>query len=361
MAAGDLTGPGSSLSIDELVALGDEIAALARVGIPLEAGLAQLGSESSGGLRRRLGAVAESLARGEPIDRALADPQVGFSALAQGVVAAGVRSNRLPQALEGLVNSARLRAELRRLTGLALVYPLSLVLVGYAAIVLNLFAVAPRMVDSFYEIHAQPPFWLLQLERIRGLPLWLWSVPPVVAVVLVAWWWIVTGRARSVEPAWSQRLLGAIPGVRRLLRDSDAAAFADLTALLLESGTPLDEAVRLAGRASSNRKVSTAAEELAGELQRGESLSSATAASALPPLLSWLMTVGEARGELSGSLRQAAQHYADQARRRADLLEVMLPLGVVLFVGGTAVLTSALLLFVPWFVLLKQIAEAAYK
>ena len=48
----------SALSLDNLIALSDEIAALARAGVPLERGLAELGREMPG----RLGRFAAELA-----------------------------------------------------------------------------------------------------------------------------------------------------------------------------------------------------------------------------------------------------------------------------------------------------------
>ncbi len=207
MAAGELAASPAALSIDQLVALGEEIAALARAGVPLESGLAEIGREMPGGLRERFAGVADSLVRGESIDRALADPRIGFSPVAQGVIAAGMRSNRLAAAIEGLVNSARLRADLRRLTGLALIYPLALVLVAYGLLWLNLFHIAPEIVESYYEVGSPPPGWLVQLERLRAIPAWLCCIPPVALVAVVGWCWVQTGKVGVVEPGWSRKLL----------------------------------------------------------------------------------------------------------------------------------------------------------
>jgi general secretion pathway protein F len=48
---------GHTLSLEQLIALGEEIAALARAGVPLDEGLAELGRELPG----RLGKVARQM------------------------------------------------------------------------------------------------------------------------------------------------------------------------------------------------------------------------------------------------------------------------------------------------------------
>ena len=64
-----------TVTLDELIALNDEIAALVRVGVPLELGLRQLG----GDLPARMGRLAKDLAqrmeaRGKPYRGRRAEP-----------------------------------------------------------------------------------------------------------------------------------------------------------------------------------------------------------------------------------------------------------------------------------------------
>lgn len=360
MAAGGQSPAHAALSLDELVALGEELAALTRAGVPLESGLASLApSDAPRGWERRSGILRERLERGESLEQAVADPAVGFGPLGQRVIRAGLRANRLAPAIEGLIRSARLRAELRQLSALALLYPTALLLVAYGVLLLMVLVATPQFVDSYFEIGIEPPGWLVALERLGRLPAWGWWIFPALVVGLAVGWWIETNRGRMLGPGWSRHLLGIVPGVRSLLRDAETAAFADLTALLLESGVVLDEALHLAGGASGNLRMAAAAEQVAAAVQRGEPLAAAAGGVGFPPLVRWLMTAGQARGALSVALREAAVYYSDLSRRRADWLESTLPMLAALVVGGTAVVVCALFLFVPWVTLLRRIAEGA--
>ena len=102
MAEGD-SGPSGAgrISIDELAALNDEIAALVRAGVPLDRGLLGAGTDLPGGLRRITTALGKRLSRGESLPEALEAESRSIPPLYRAVVEAGARSGRLAVALEG--------------------------------------------------------------------------------------------------------------------------------------------------------------------------------------------------------------------------------------------------------------------
>src|SRR5882672_11228734 len=100
------TSAANNLSLDDLIALTDEMSALVRAGVPLERGLAH----ASADLSRHSGKVAADLSArmqaGESLPRALADFPKTFSPVFRAVVDAGLRTGRLPAALEGLAKTS---------------------------------------------------------------------------------------------------------------------------------------------------------------------------------------------------------------------------------------------------------------
>ena len=62
------------ITLDQLVALNDEMAALVRAGVPLDRGLQGLGEDLPGRLGRFARQLAERLSHGEALSDALADP-----------------------------------------------------------------------------------------------------------------------------------------------------------------------------------------------------------------------------------------------------------------------------------------------
>src|SRR5688572_24004919 len=98
----DTSSNAPAVSLDELLALNDEIAALLRAGVPLERGLSQFGRDASGRRGELARDLAERLEKGESLPQAIAASKQQFPPLYAAVVQAGLKSGRLAVALEGL-------------------------------------------------------------------------------------------------------------------------------------------------------------------------------------------------------------------------------------------------------------------
>jgi len=141
-----------TVRLDDLIALNDEIAALARVGLPLERGLVQLGRDLPGELGRITAALGERMSRGESLPQALDAEGERIPKLYRAVVATGVRAGRLPVALEAVANYARSYAESRRAIGLALWYPLIVLTLAVVLFALVVARVLPRFLALFESL-----------------------------------------------------------------------------------------------------------------------------------------------------------------------------------------------------------------
>jgi type II secretory pathway component PulF len=93
------------------------------------------------------------------------------------------------------------------------------------------------------------------------------------------------------------------------------------------------------------------------DLCEGKSLGDALRGRHLvPELISWMTGLGERRGKLGESLRQAAQVYRRQAEVRASMLRSVLPPFVVLGTGAILVGFFALSMFMPLIQLLTALS-----
>src|SRR5204862_8220654 len=102
MSQGELEArPPSAITIDQLLALNEEIAALVRAGIPLDRGLLEAGRDVRGRLGRIAGALGRRLGRGESLVEALHAEERAIPPLYRAGVEAGARAGRLPVALDG--------------------------------------------------------------------------------------------------------------------------------------------------------------------------------------------------------------------------------------------------------------------
>ena len=336
------------MTLDHLIALNDEIAALVRAGVPLERGLADAGSEVGGRLGALERAVAERAGRGEPLGEALRGASVGLPELYRAIVEAGVRSGHLARALEGLATHARGVSEARRDIGQALLYPVMVLALAYTLFVGFVVAVIPRFRDAFTML-GLPRFVAIDgLARLGETAQWWGAIVPLLLVGLVGAW-VVSGWSRALDAGLVGRLVGWFPGVRSMLAQIRNGNFADLLALLVEHDVPLTEAIPLAADASGDRRFRQSAGHLADTLARGgvEPVPAEADSAGLPPLLVWLLRAETPRARLAPALRHAGATYRRRALWRAGVLRSVLPVLALLLIGAGAVLAYGLLLFVP--------------
>lgn len=338
-----------AVKLDQLIALNDEMAALVRAGVPLEAGLTSVGEEMPGELGRLASFLGERLSAGESLPQILERHEGRFPPLWRAVVLAGLRCGRLSAALEAMATTGRRMAEVRRAVGLALLYPAIIATLAYACFLFLVLHLAPVTLAAYEGLTWKSEPFLANLTWLgRGVVWWGVLVPLAVVVAGGIGWRQFS--ASLLHPASS-----AGGGSRRhrrrrphVLRDSRTATFAENLALLIEHETPLPEALVLAADASGDRAAAGAAEGLAARLRAGETVApDDEALSAFPPLLGWLMAVGGEPATLSQSLSEMADRYRDRALRSAQWLTVYLPIAITAVVGGTITLLQALAVFVP--------------
>jgi type II secretory pathway component PulF len=348
---------GSPVTLDQLIALNDEMAALVRAGVPLERGLIRAGND----LRGRLGAIARDLGdrmgQGDRLPEALTRSGYAIPDLYRAIVEAGLRSGRLASALEGMATVSRGYADARRSVGLALLYPLMVVMLAYGLGLAFILFIAPRFALAFQSLGVRPMGFLEALARSGDTAMYWGPIVPIV-LFLLALRWVWSGRSMALDAgpfgSWTTR----IPLVGGMIAGFRNANFADLLALMIEHQVPLDEAIRLAAEASGDRALRQSAETLSASLRRGERTDSGGVAGigTFPPLLTWLLTAGHRQGDLASALRHAATTYRRRAEARADLIRAALPTTLMLVIGAGTVLLYGFLLFVPMTTLYDELA-----
>ncbi len=352
--------PGSQgtapVTLEQWIALNDEIAALVRVGVPLEEGLRQLACDMPGRSGKVAAMVAEGIERGESLPQVLAAHPGLFPPLYRAVVEAGLKMGRLAGALESLAQAARRLAETRRMVAVSFLYPVLVFVLAWGLFLLFTLALSDRFL-GFVEQTALPgPMLLLAKAVLTRLVAWrhtahLWGpAVPLALLIVVGFWWVRSARATLIEPRATDRFLGWLPWVGRTVASLRAACMADVLGMLLEHGVPLDAALVTAAEAVGGPRQAPAIRQLAEALRRGEPLERHLArAGAFPPLMRWLMVAGYRRGSMAASLRRAAETYHSRARLQGEAARVFLPVFLTLAIGFSVTALYGLLVFGAWF------------
>ena len=157
-----LAAPGpAATALADFITLNEEIAAIVRARLPLESHLSRLGRELPG----RAGALAEQIGRrmesGESLAEAMDAECQSLPPAYRAAILAGMHSGELGAALESLVDSATRLDQMRRVTGIAILYPLTILVVACV-----LLAVIISQVIPTFEWLNQPHFGVFRHWRI---------------------------------------------------------------------------------------------------------------------------------------------------------------------------------------------------
>jgi type II secretory pathway component PulF len=351
--------PPGPITLDQLLALNDEIAALVRAGVPLERGLQVAGRDLRGRLGRVSSALGERLNRGESLSDALQSEEESVPPLYRAVVQAGARSGRLAVALEGLAEYVRGYSEARAAIGLALWYPLLVLALAYGLLVGLVSLAVPRYVSAFEALDVPAPAVLRLLSKIGETVHYWWPIGPILLFILLIAWIRSGTAARFQSPSWAW--LRIFPWMKSILANYETASFSDLLALLLEHNVAYPTALVLAAESTGNRKLTEGAHRLAEGISRGEPMATAMAdldRRAFLPMLRWVLASGQEQGSMVNSLHSLAQTYRKRARFQAEKLSIFLPVILMLVVGASAALLYALALFIPLVDLLHGLTSA---
>lgn len=344
------------MTLDHLIALCDEMAALARAGVPLDRGLRDLARELPGKLGRTSGKIASELERGQDLAGYLRNHAGEFPPAFAAVVESGLRVGRLPAALEDLAKSARRLATFKRALLAAWGYPLMVMATAFCLFLFMLAGPIPVLIHAYQDVARSNNPLMDALATLRATAGWWGMLVPVLALCYLgfAWWRVHAADLTGSGLRWWS--LGIAAPLVRLRRGMQLADFTHLLALLIEHLVPLPEALRLATHGSGSG-LKASARRLADQLERGEAARERLIG--VPPVLSWLLAHPPPAGELAPALRLLAEGYAAEVDRERDILSWYGPVVLTSLVGGATVLVYCVLVAGPWLSVLYAYIEQA--
>lgn len=336
------------LSSADLAVVTRQFATLVASGLTVEEALRALVAQSEGArLRRILSGVRALVMEGASLTEAIGAYPEAFPGIYRASVMAGEQSGRLGEVLERLAAYIEAREVLRQRVGLALVYPVILVVVAFA-IVMFLFAyVMPKVIRVFEDTGQALPLltrvFVALTDAVQQYGLWAALALALGGAGLAAWLRLPGPRLRF------HALLLRLPGIRRLSRGLNTARMARTLAIMVGSGVPLLNAMQAAGEVLGNLVLRRALEAAAMEVREGVSLHRALARSGqFPPILVQMVASGEASGQLGEMLEKAAvTHEREMEARVGVLVGLFEPMMILLM--GAIVLLIVLAILLPIF------------
>jgi general secretion pathway protein F len=345
------------ISLEDLIALNEEIAALVRVGIPLEVGLGD-----ARGTPKNLLAITNRLRvemeRGCSLPEALRTCGAELPPSYLAMVEAGLKSNRLSDALVSAAAFGRSLLEMQQSVRSALIYPILVLCVAYGFFILLLGDLVPRMIHILAQTRATPDILVRGLQFLSQTVAYWGPTVPACALLAAIWMGLVPLAAQQ-RPAVMLGRLRYLPWIGRMVSDVQSASFCHLLGLLVDREVPLPEALELAGSASTDQTLARECRQIAKDLRQGLPLNQALKSSRrLPAFTRWMLAAGQTQGALPSVMATLGDVYRLRAGSRIELFRMTAPLILTVVLGGGAVTAYALLLFVPMRNLLLELTKS---
>lgn len=334
------------LSLDQKTLFTRQLATLIAAGLPLENALETLGKQAETDKQRSvLLGLRTRVREGHSLADSLKNWPGSFEDLYVALVAAGEKAGRLDQVLMRLADYLETSQKQRQKASMALVYPVVLTLVSLAIIIALMSFVVPRIVSQFEHADQTLPaitrglIWISDAIRDWGL----------VAASLMALLFLLTRsllQKPSIKLSWHRRLL-TLPMLGKLSRALNTARLARTLAILTASGIPLLEALKVARETLGNTWMQYKVEGVVDQVREGVSLHRALEASGeFPPMMVYMVSSGEASGELDQMLTRVADLQDNEFQQKVDVsLSLFEPL-MILFMGAV-VLSIVLAILLP--------------
>lgn len=336
------------ISSTDLALITRQWATLVRSGLPMDESLATVSRQTQKPrLKNMLAAVRSRVMEGHSLSVALADFPHIFSELYRSTVAAGEQSGHLDVVLERLADYTEARQQLSQKIMLALLYPVILTVVAILVMIMLLAYVVPQVVQVFENLGEELPLLTRGLIassdflQANGIGL---LVLVLVGAVLFAY----LLRIRTIRYGYHQVLL-RLPLVSRLVRGMNTARFARTMSILVASGVPVLDAMRIAAQVMNNLPMRDAVDAAARRVREGTGIHLALERSQVfPPMMVNLIASGEASGNLEAMLERAA---SSQEREMETLIAGLMGLFEPLLIlsMGALVLIIVMAILLPIF------------
>lgn len=333
------------VSAGDLALLTRQLATLVDSNLPIDEALQAAAQQSrSGRIKGMLLQVRSRVAEGHTLAYAMGEfPQV-FSEMYCAMVRAGEHAGYLGPVLQQLADYTEQRQYTNQKLTNAMIYPVILTGVAVTVVGLLMAFVVPKLVGIFAHSQRELPtltrVMIAASEFIQQYGVWI-VVGGVVGFIVFRRLLRDPGRRR----AW-HRLLLRIPGVSRLIISIDTARFASTLSILMASGVPLLEALRIAGEVLTNLVLREDSATVAERVQEGGSLNRALQQSGrFPPMMVHMVASGEASGELETMLaRSATNQERELEMTLTRAMALFEPLLVVMMGGLVLVIVLAVLM-----------------
>jgi type IV pilus assembly protein PilC len=333
------------ISLKDRTLFARQLSTMVQAGLTLSQSLRLLIQQSKGGKFRSVEeAILNDIQDGFSFSTALAKFPEVFDAIFVNVVRSGEATGKLEQVLDQLSNNMEKDVKVRGKITSALFYPafILVAMVGVAA--LMMVAVIPQLKDVFLSSGKQLPMQTVLLIKLSDFMVSYWyiCILGIVGAVVGLRWFMRSPYGIELYSKVSLK----IPIAGSIIEQSSMARFGRLLGMLLNSGVPLIEALRLINDSFTNKLYQRSFAEVITQVERGVPMSVPISENPLFPLMvGQMVAVGEQTGKMDEVMNRLADYFDQEVDTKVNGISSLIePFTIIILGVGVAFLVISILL-----------------
>lgn len=311
--------------------LSRQLAIMISSGLPLDRAVAILAAQSRKKiLKNTLQEINKDLESGERFSSAIGRHPKVFDKVYVNMVVSGEAVGKLSEVLSHLADELEKNNDFNSKITSAIIYPIFIVVVMIIIMFVMMTKVIPQLTEIFKESNAQLPWTTKILISISGFLVSYWWVALIIFVVLILGIYLFL-KTEAGGYLYNKIQINLPTGIGR---DVYMARFARTLSMLLASGTPIIDAVRITSDVMNNRIYKKSLGNLAVQLERGIPMSVPLEKDPYFPLVvPQMVMVGEQTGRLDEILNHLANYYENQSSDKIKGLTSLFEPVLIVIIG----------------------------
>lgn len=337
----------SSVKAHDKIIFARNLGQMVDAGLPITRGLSIMERQAKKGiLKKTLGALQDSLSKGNTLSDSMAEHPKVFSNLFVSMIKAGEESGNISLALKNISNQMEKSYLLTKKIRGAMMYPAVIFSLMAVIGVLMMVYMVPTLTETFTGLGIDLPLSTRIIIMISNFlkDYFLFVIFGTVALIvgLVLWFRTISGK----------RVLDTVsikfPVIGEMVKQINAARTARTLSSLLSSGVDIVIAIGVTKEVVQNSFYKEILEEVEKAIQKGEQISEIFLAydNLYPLFVGEMVSVGEETGKIGDMLLGVAEFYEEEVDQKTkDLSSIIEPL--LMIVIGAAVGIFAISMLAP--------------
>ena len=294
-------------------------------------------------LKKALQEVRASMEKGEPLAESLAQFPKIFPGIMVNMVAAGEASGSLDTSLDRVATQLERSSKTQALVKKAMIYPIVLMVVAIAVVIVMLVFVIPQYSSMFETLDTELPAITQAVLVASDFIKAKWYL--LIAGVLIFVFGLKTFAGTNTGKHVFGKLAIVLPGVKDLTIKSAASSMARTMSTLMAAGVPMVEAVEIVSNTMTNIWFKEALVDAKEQIGLGVPFSRPLEDCGLyPPMVYHMVRIGEESGAIEDMLDKLADYYDEEVEMAVQsLMAVMEPAIIIVLAGIVGVLIGSVL------------------